>query len=191
VVEPSAALVAGLADLTAALDDPDVDIAQSIERLAVTVLSAVPSYLGLSLVMDAHGQRIVVAAMDQPTTDDDIATSLRLPLATATSTGDITLVLYAGVPGAFVDLAADMDWLIGDDGAEAVLDADLSAPAESISGLAELSVVNQAIGVLIAGGYTLEQASEILDVLAADGAGDRHTAAARLLTELDEERGRR
>jgi hypothetical protein len=189
VVELSAALAASLVGLTAALDDPEADIAESLQLLGTTVDSAVSSYLGLSLIIDGRGQRSVLTAM-RSAIDDEIATSLRLPLARAEEFGAIILVLYGSTPGAFVDLAADMSWLIGNGASFFVLDEDLSAPVESVDGLAELSVVNQAIGVLVAGGYTVADASGVLDVLAADGGGDRRTAATRLLTELDEERSR-
>jgi hypothetical protein len=190
VVELSAALAAGLAGLNLALDDPDVDIAESLQLLDTAVASAVSSFLGLSLTIDGVGQRSVLTAIRPDIADHDIATSLRVPLSRGEESGDITLVLYSATPGAFVDLAADMSWLLGDGAEPFVLDDDLSAPVESVDGLLELSVVNQAIGVLIAGGYTGADASGILDVLAADGAGHRPTAAARLLVELDDERRR-
>jgi hypothetical protein len=68
------------------------------------------------------------------------------------------MVLLAGHPGAFVDLAADLERVPGPDGRVA-LDGhlpDMSAPqpGRGISGLAELGVVNRAIGVLITRGHT-------------------------------------
>jgi hypothetical protein len=187
VVELSEALVSGLADLTAAIDDPDIDIAESVERLGATVLGAVPSYLGLCLVIEAHGRQVVLSAMNTQTVDADIATSLSMPLAEAEGSSGITLILYGATAGGFVDLAADMGWLLGNVDFDFVFDSHLSVPVDSLSGLADLSVVNQAIGVLVAGGYTIEKALEVLDALAADGDGERHLAAARLLAELDQE----
>lgn len=190
MVELSAALITSLVELTVALDTPEDDIAESLQLLGAAVESAVSSYRGLSVLIDGRGHRSVLTAMRPRTSDDDIATSLRLPLTRADVFGDITLVLYASTTGAFVDLAADMGWLIGDGAPEVVLDEDLPAPVESVNGLVELSVVNQAIGALIAGGHTVAAALGVLDVLAADGSGDRHTAAARLLAELDGARRR-
>ena len=54
--------------------------------------------------------------------------------------------------------------------------------------MANLSAVNQAIGILIAGGYTPKQAIEALDELAASGDVPSHAVARRLLEALDEER---
>jgi hypothetical protein len=188
VVELSAALVTGLAGLTAAIDDPEVDIAESVQRLAAAVGSAVPSYLGLSLNVEAHGREIIIAAMNAGTDSADISTSLSMPLARMPPAAEITLILYGATRGAFVDLAADLGWLLGSDDPGFVFDRHLSAPVESISGLADLSQVNQAIGVLVAGGYTVEQALKVLDALAAEEHCERHVAAARLLADLHSER---
>ena len=190
MVELSAALVARLADLTAAMDDQGVDIAESLQRLGAAVKGAVPSYLGFELIVEAHGRKIIIAAMDDSAGAGDISTSLSMPLDRTPPAADITLILYGATRGAFVDLAADMGWIIGTPDPGFVFDAHLSVPVESISGLADLSIVNQAIGVLVAGGYTVKQALAVLDAMAAEGGCERHAAAAGLLADLDEERRR-
>jgi hypothetical protein len=83
------------------------------------------------------------------------------------------MVLYAGHPGAFVDLAADLERVSGPAG-PVVVDGDLpdmSAPQQrrGISGLAELGVVNRAIGVLITRGDTPAKARAELRRRAAVG----------------------
>jgi hypothetical protein len=184
----SAGLVPGLTILTAALDDPAIDLATSVRQVAAAVVSAVPAYVGLSLHIDLPGEQVVVVAMNGIIVDADIGTSLRIPLFREPIAGDVALVLYGSVRGAFVDLHADLSWVVGraDSGLE--LDHDLAVPAESLEGLANLASVNQAIGVLIAGGYTPEQAIEALDDLAATGEVPSHAVARRVLEALEEER---
>lgn len=187
-MELSAGLVPGLALLTAALDDPEIDIATSVQQVAAAVGSAVPAFVGLSLHIDLPEQQIVVVAMNGEVVESAVETSLRIPLFREPLAGDVALVLYGSIPGAFVDLHADLTWVIGRAGSGLVLDRDLVVPAESIEGLAHLSAVNQAIGVLIAGGYTPEQAAAALDELAASGEVPSHAVARRVLEALDEER---
>lgn len=184
----SASVLAVLADLSAALDDPAVDIGASLLSLAGAVESAVASYGGLALTIETYGEHVVLVAMNEADTDGSVSTSLHIPLTRNSPVADIDLILYARSPGALVDLAADLQWLVGTTGAEFTHDAHLQVPVESLRGLAELSTVNQAIGVLLAGGYTLEQAVGMLDTLGRDRATDRHDAAAALLVALDEER---
>ena len=187
-MEPSAGLVPGLALLTAALDDPEIDIAASVEQVAAAVASAVPAFIGLSLHIDLPGEQVVLLAMHGVVTDGTAMTSLRIPLFREPIAGDASLVLYGTIRGAFVDLHADLTWVQGRRASGLVLDDDLAVPAPSEDGLANLSAVNQAIGVLIAGGYTPEQAVAALDELAASGEVPSHAAAQRLLEALDEER---
>jgi hypothetical protein len=187
----SAGLVPGLTILTAALDDPAIDLTTSVQQVAAAVVSAVPAYVGLSLHIDLPGEQVVVVVMDGIIVNADIGTSLRIPLFREPIAGNVALVLYGSTPGAFVDLHADLSWVAGRAGSGLVLDHDLAVPAESTAGLANLSAVNQAIGILIAGGYTPEQAIEALDELAASGEVPSHAVARRLLEALDEERGSR
>jgi hypothetical protein len=94
------------------------------------------------------------------------------------------------IPGAFVDLATDLSWLTGDGLNRGpggfVLDEDLTPhdPAAP-SGLKALSIIEQAIGLLIGRGNTPEQALQHLDLLAADTRVDRLAAAGAILAELD------
>jgi hypothetical protein len=71
------------------------------------------------------------------------------------------LILYAQRRGAFIDLAADLSWLTGRDPSEFVLDHHFTLPnhLDAPEGLTVASVINQAIGVLIAHGRTPEQAT--------------------------------
>ena len=48
----SAALAADLRILTAALDEPGADVLHSLHQLVLRAQAAIPSYLGLSVVVD-------------------------------------------------------------------------------------------------------------------------------------------
>jgi hypothetical protein len=94
--------------------------------------------------------------------------------------------LYAGSPGTFVDLAADLAWLTARPLSDFVLDQHVPGPAGIGTGtkLFEASVINQAIGALIAQGYTPQQADGQLDAQAADAGINRHAARLRILARL-------
>ena len=47
-----AALAADLGIFTAALDEPGADVLHSLRRLSVDAQAAVPTYLGLSVIVD-------------------------------------------------------------------------------------------------------------------------------------------
>ena len=92
----------------------------------------------------------------------------------------IGLILYAGTPGAFTDLAADLAWLSGRDLSDFALDQHLT-DLDGHDGLAALSLINQAIGALIANGHTPEQADRELNDRAGRAGVDRRVAATHIL----------
>ena len=98
----------------------------------------------------------------------------------------VVVHLFAGSPGAFVDLAADLAWLTGRPPKDFALDEHLRIPVpdESRVSLRASSVINQAVGVLIARGYSPRRADWQLDVQAAHAGTDRHTAAQVILARL-------
>ncbi len=193
-----AALVADLGILTAALDEPGTDVVRSLHQLGVDAQAAVPTYLGLSVTAEGSDPPFAFTTLEDGAADN-VRTSLRLMLPGAgagagvgAGVGDgraprsVALILYAGTPGTFVDLTADLSWLTGRRPGDFVLDQHLSVPAGPDAGtcLPAASVINQAIGVLIGRGYTPGQAGSELDTQA-DGAGtDRHTAARSILGTL-------
>ncbi len=95
-------------------------------------------------------------------------------------------MLYATTPGAFVDLAADLSFLQGAGFAAAELDQHRGLPAQAdITGaVTDGSNIHQALGVLIAGGRTREQADARLDALSGHAQSSRAVAARRLLSVL-------
>lgn len=193
IMKIGAALAADLRILTAALDEPGADVLYSLLQLGVDARVAVPSYLGLSVIVDGSDPPFTFATPDDGAADD-VCTSLGLTLFGAgRAPPSVVLILYAGTSGAFVDLAADLAWSTSCPLSDFVLDRHLDVPAGSVGGasLRAESVINQTIGVLIGRGYTPAQAHQELDTQA-DGAGtDRHTAAQFILDNLmaDAKRG--
>jgi hypothetical protein len=185
----SAALAADLGILTAALDEPAADVLHSLHRLGVDAQAAVPTYLGLSVIVDGSDPPFTFSTLVGGAADN-VRTSLRLRLPAGVGEGRagplVALIFYARTPGTFVDLAADLAWLTGRPPSDFALDQHLSAPAGSDAGtsLRAASVINQAIGVLICRGYTPRQAHSKL-ATQADGAGtDRYTTAQSILDTL-------
>jgi len=188
----SAALAADLGILTAALDEPDADVLHSLHQLEVDAQAAVPTYLGLSAIVDGTDPPFRFTTLEDGTADN-VRTSLRLTLLAHVGDGRaaplVALILYAETPGTFVDLTADLAWLTGRPPSDFALDQHLSVPAGSDAAtyLRAASVINQAIGVLIGRGATPWQAHRELDTQA-DGAGtDRYTTAQFILDTLTAE----
>lgn len=158
----SPALTKQLGTLTAALADPVTDLQAVLDVLVDDLHAAVSSFLGLTVTMQSEWFPVTLTAID-PGLALVARSSLALSLGrSAGARSDDKIVWYAGRPGAFVDLAADLERVPGSDG-QVVLDGDLldtTGPprAPGVTGMATLSVINQAIGVLITRGHTLDQA---------------------------------
>ena len=155
---PTDAWTAQLSVLTAALDDPGTDLETILEVLVDDLSAAVSSFLGLTMTLQLDGCPLTLTTIYA-----DLAltagASLTLPVGRSTDEGPgCTVVFYARPPGAFVDLAADLHRVHDLDG-DVYPDGHLPSAGDQtrrsgITGLAELSVVNQAIGVLITRGHT-------------------------------------
>jgi hypothetical protein len=194
-VEINAALAADLAILSGALDDPDADLLETLRHLAAAARCAVPSYLGLMVTVTGSDPPIAFRALEHAAEGPDLRTSLVLtsPDVGADGAGPrVSVVLFAGVPGAFVDLAADLSWTTGRRLADVVLDqhqpihagARDGATLHDGAGLAAASAIDQAIGVLIGRGYTDERARRELETRAAYAGTDPHRAAELILATL-------
>lgn len=183
----TAAMAAALAVLTEALDDPGADIARSLQGLALDAAAAVPSYLGLSVVVSQSYPQFTVTVLADGAVAGDVRTSLRVVLLAGVGDGEgpapVALILYAGVPGSFVDLAADLVWLTGRSSIDVTLDEHLALAGvpDTAAQLRVAMEIDQAIGVLIGRGYTVRQAHRQLDIQAADNRTDRHTEARLIL----------
>jgi hypothetical protein len=181
----SAALAADLDILTVALDEPAADVLHSLHRLGVDAQAAVPTYLGLSVIVDGSDPPFTFSTLEDGAADN-VRTSLRLRLPAGVAEGRagplVALIFYARTPGTFVDLAADLAWLTGRPQSDFALDQHLNVPAGT--SLRAASVINQAIGVLIGRGYTPRQAHSKLDTQADRARTDRDTAAQVILDTL-------
>lgn len=194
----STSLAADLALLTAALFDvavnPGTDVAATLQRFTTNTRMAVESFLGLSVTITTRTHAVAdqvilhLTLLDDHPGPGDIKTSLLLPGPTNTTDDQpsIQVVLYATTPGAFVDLAADLAFLTGNDLDSADLDQHrMLAHEPDITGvLQDESVIDEAIGVLIARGHTREQAHTELQALAAAHHTDPVTEATRIMSAL-------
>jgi hypothetical protein len=185
-VEITAALAADLAILSETLSDTDADtdadIGARLRRLAADAKLAVPSYLGLTVLVGSPTSAMTLTAMEEFAHPDDVVSSVLIPLAddALDCPGfQLVVILYAGAPGAFVDLGADLSWLTGRRLTDFALDQhlNLSSEPDAAGGVHVASVVNQAIGVLIGRGYTPEQAELEIDAQAAAAGHSRSDAA--------------
>lgn len=186
LVSITAALATDLRILTAALDEPGFDVEDCLGRLASDVAATIPTYCGLSVTVADGDPPFTVAVLAQDTLVGDARTSLRLTLTGAGDTAPVIVTLYAGSPGTFVDLAADLAWLTAHPLSDVVLDGDLVPPTSpgDRTRLSEASVVNQAIGALIGQGYSPTQAEVRLNSVGADAGISRYTAAGHILAGL-------
>jgi hypothetical protein len=182
-VEISAALSADLKALTDLLEEPGTDLEATLQALAADTRQAVDSYLGLTMTLVIDGYPITFTTVEPV----EVETSLRLPLS---ALGDArllgALVFYAGKPGAFVDLAADLSFALGLSTGVVVLDEDRTPTSDpagltGLTGLAQMSQVNQAIGILIGRGHLPDTARTELRRLADLAQTTLHAAARQLI----------
>lgn len=191
----SASLAAALSGLTRALDEPAIDLTATLDQFEDAAQLAVSSYVGLSVHATVHGRDLGFTTLHDGVAASDITTSLRLELSPSlypASEPDtfptVVLILYATTPGAFVDLSADLSWLLGSSRASTIaVDENLTPPTfQPIEmSLAESSFIDQAIGVLIGRGHTPDQARKELMRLSTANNQSLSTEAEQLLAVLD------
>jgi hypothetical protein len=189
-VKITAALAADLGILTATLDEPGTDVAHSLRQLVADAAAAIPTYVGLSVTVDGSDPPFTFTTLTDGVTAGDVRTSLGMALPGVGDTcvaPTVVVVLYAGSPGTFVDLAADLAWLTARSLSDFILDQHLALAAGSLpeGQLRAASAINQALGVLIGRGYTPQQADGELDTQAAHARTDRHTAADHILAKIN------
>jgi len=185
-------VVADLAALTKTFDDPDVDLLRSLRQFADQVRLAVPSCVGISMSLTSAQSRVELEAMDDDLDRKRICSSLAIPAAAVrgrkTEAGpdrwDAEVIIYASAPGSLVDLAADLGWLTTLGWPTFALDQHLAGPPVGMDGLPVMSVINQAIGVLIGRGRTSAQATVDLDLRAAATGTSRWAVATSILAGL-------
>jgi hypothetical protein len=169
-VETPAALLSALERLCASIDQEPVYLIKPLVELARELELAVHTYVGIEVtVMTQLGPPITLSDFAADTDPQTIVTSLRLPMAALTSGGSDGHVTFFGTRrGAFVDLAADLGFVLGTVGLGGTtpspvaisLDQDLrpANPTASLDGAEEASTVNRAIGLLIGRGRTPDEA---------------------------------
>jgi hypothetical protein len=163
-----------------------------LHRLGEYFTRAVNSYIGVMISFPSPTGLVSLTSWCNLAADTEAHSSLLVPLQLicATEPGT-TLILYAGTAGAFIDLAADLSWTFGVPPSSFALDEQLSPRLATdgdesvISGLAGFSLINQAIGVLIADGYPREDAHSELRRRAAQSNSDLSSAAAPVMTRVD------
>ena len=159
----SRAVTEELGALTAALEDPGTDLHTILDVLADDLSATVSTFLGLTMTLQQDGLPVTLTAI-HPDLALTAGASLAVPLTAPTGAGTGGMVVfYALNPDAFGDLAADPR-RVRDPVGRVVLDGHLPSrshppPRPGITGLADLSVVNQAIGVLVTRGHTLGEAA--------------------------------
>lgn len=180
----SPALAAGLGALSAATQDSGGGLQALMESFLADLREAVGSNLGLTMTIATDGQQINFTVSEQAS---QAGASLCIPLATVShSDAGSALVLYAGAPGAFVDLAADLAWALELDLRTLVLDAHLAVPAptNAVIGIPEHATINQAVGVLIERGHTPLSARTELRRHAHTQGGTVHASAQQIMADF-------
>ena len=205
-MDPPASVLAHVQNLTASIGQDDRDLSDTLVALTTALRSTTTSYCGFRLTIVENQCSVTLAAF----TDGDhepVGASLRLPLGLVSRTvdGASRVVFYAGTPGAFTDLAADLSHALGGiavngrtptenhdghrrthlDGHRRVIELDVDLPPVSrrsgLTGLTELTVLNRAIGILVDQGHDIEQAHHVLRRDAAAAGVEQHVYAARIL----------
>jgi hypothetical protein len=187
LVELSEAVAADLATLTSALEEPGADLATLIVRLGDSCALAVRSYLGFSVTLIVGDVPVSFSVLEDFLDPGEVLTSVMFPLnALGGHAPGSEVVLYAGAPGAFVDLAADLAYVLGGTPGAVQLDLHLTPPdtAAGDPRVAALSRHNQALGILLSRGLDLDEGlAELhrrarLDAISVEAAAQRLVASA-------------
>jgi hypothetical protein len=190
-------LLANLRDLTTGIDGDGNAVGELLDALIRELETSVLSFRGLQLTISQNGFPVVLTAFpDGHGQDGAVGTSLRVPLGLLGSgfTTESRIVFYAGTPGAFVDLAADLTFALdrrastpqrADDPEPPVILLDADPPPASraftLSGVAELAAIDRAIGVLIDQGHNPDHAYASLREDAARAGMEPFGRAVRIL----------
>ena len=184
-MDDSTALTEAIIDLLGSVDStgarPAIHLRAAVATLARAVKRVAPSYQGVAITVIIDGQRVTLTAMEPSSDPSEITTSMHLSLGGFPLLDPTTeITFYAATPGTFTDLGADLTFALGA-GAGPRLDQDLPTPVwTGVTGMAELSDINVAIGILIGHDHTPETARRELHRLAAAASITTSAAAARV-----------
>ncbi len=163
---------------------PEAGLSFHFDALSDALVAAVPSFLGFTV----HAEQVSLSwGPSMPTqygASLPAASTLRWQFASDLP-APLTLVMYAALAGAWVDLRADLAWLTRAPPQRFIIDRDLPAAMSANStALTDDSIINQATGALIERGLLPDEATaHLMDAARAEGT-DLATAAATLLTTL-------
>ena len=201
-----AALLTHLQELAASIGQDDQDLGDTLAALTTALRSTAASYCGFELTIAENQWPVTLTAFSDGN-DVPVGTSLRLPLALVSEAVDpeSRVVFFAFTPGAFTDLAADLSYSLGGipvdqappavdgmdqrgtrvDGQRRGIQLDVDLPPLSrvsgLTGLAELTVLNRAVGTLVDQGNDIEQAHQVLRRDAAAARVEPHIHAVGIL----------
>jgi len=189
----------------ASIGQDDQDLDDTLTALTTALRSTAASYCGFQLTIVENRWPVTLTVFTGGP-DVPVGASLRLPLRLVSRKVDpeSQVIFFAGTPGAFTDLAADLchavgrsvdqassganeanhaETRVGDQRRAIGLDVDLPPPSRmsGLTGLAELTVLNRAIGMLVTQGRSIEQARQVLRQDAAAARVEPHVYARRLL----------
>jgi hypothetical protein len=203
-VDLPAALLAHLQALAASIGQDNHDLDHTLAALTTALHLTTASYCGFQLTVVENRWPVTLTAFIDGH-DVPVGTSLRLPLALVSRAVDpeSRVVFFALSPGAFTDLAADLSYALGGvpveqrmpaadgrrgtraDGQRIAIELDADLPPHSrrsgLTGLAELTLLNRAIGMLVDQGHEIEQAHQQLRRDAAAAGVEPHIYAARII----------
>ncbi|HSU37011.1 MAG TPA: hypothetical protein VLJ88_15230 [Propionibacteriaceae bacterium] len=183
----SLALADDIRELFENLDESSTDACSSLASLRRDFKLIVRSSLGFTLRLGGN-QPVTLTSIDHFVSSSDIATSLWFPLSwMGPDQFGSSIVFYAGVPGALVDLSADLAFALSLPLDCLRLDQDLSPDLleSGIVGLEEASTISRAIGALIGRGHTSETAQAELGRQSDEASQSLYHSATRLLLAVN------
>lgn len=177
--------VRAVLDLLSATPLPhEAGLSFHFDALSDALIAAVPSFLGFTVHAEQFSLSWGPGMPTQPGYPLPAASTLRWELASDLP-APLTLVMYAAIAGAWVDLSADLAWLTRGPPQHFIIDRDLPAAMSADStALTDASIVNQAMGALIGRGLPPDEATAHLLDTARNEDTDLPTAAATLLSTL-------
>jgi hypothetical protein len=129
--------------------------------MVADVRRAVRSYVGMTLTIVADGRSFTMTVMNDGGGPQDVVSSAALSLtALDGAEPGSKIVFYAGCAGGLVDFAADLSYALDVPLTAIEVDGHRPPPTADggLSGLTELMHLNQAVGILIEKGFTVEEA---------------------------------
>lgn len=200
----SATLTAQLSALSTALGDSDTDLQAILDVLVDDLSGPVPSFIGLALTQQFDGFAVTLHAIDADPTRR-ACSSLAIPLdlvgpdeggaanrrSRRADEPECRVMFFACGAGAFDALAAEIRGVTGPD-PRVVVDGPLPPPmpTSGVAGLADLTDVNRAVGVLITRGFLPEEARAELRRRAGAGLVSVPDVARRVLSTTNAPRQR-